>query len=87
VLVTDLHAEPNPVRSRLTVSYVTSRADHMSVRVRDASGRQVAWLTDDRCSPGLHELHWDAASAPPGVYYLSLATRSATRVVRVIRVR
>ena len=46
--------------------------------VHDLSGRRVATLSNDRLAAGTHEITWETAGVPAGMYFCRLQTVSGT---------
>ncbi|HKQ57380.1 MAG TPA: choice-of-anchor C family protein [Candidatus Eisenbacteria bacterium] len=80
-------AHPNPSRGPMSVDFQLPRADRVSLRVLDLSGRELTRVADTWFAAGPHTLPWDARrglaanGARSGVYFLELRT-SAGRVSR-----
>jgi len=64
----------SPARQRVEMEYALPAAGEVTVRVFDAAGRRVATLASGRHAAGRHRVNWDAASASPGIYYITLRT-------------
>ncbi len=56
-------------RSTIAVSYQLSAAAHVTVRMYDVLGREVAELFDARENPGTHRVTFDASKLADGVYF------------------
>lgn len=59
---------PNPFNPGTAISYELSTASHVSLKVFDALGREVANLVSGNKSAGLHTVNFDASSLSSGVY-------------------
>jgi len=65
---------PNPFNPTTVISYqIPAQAgtvhSSVSLRVYDATGREVAVLVNEEQSAGRHRVTWDAATLPSGVYF------------------
>ncbi len=65
---------PNPFGERTTIPLEIFHVGQVKVAVFDAHGRQVRLLLDKKMEPGRHELHFDAAGLPQGVYFYKIIT-------------
>ena len=76
---------PNPGRGQITVPLAfPADADAVTVEVFDALGRRVAVLASGASfSAGFHDLTWDAAAAPAGLYLVQARTASGADVARI----
>jgi len=63
-----LPPRPNPFNSSTTLCFNLPQASHVKLSVFDISGRQVAALVDGFRDAGIHEVTWDAAGLPSGIY-------------------
>jgi hypothetical protein len=68
---------PNPARGPATLSFTIPRPGRARLEVLDTMGRRVASLLDRNLEAGTHSATWNGrgasgATAPPGVYWISL---------------
>jgi len=63
---------PNPFRTATTVPFDLAEAGSVRLAVYDVLGREVAVLVDEARSAGHHEVRFDAANLPGGLYLLRL---------------
>ena len=61
-------AGPNPFSRQTTFRYALAEAAAVTLRVYDATGREVAVLADEAAEPGEYERVFDGGSLPAGVY-------------------
>jgi hypothetical protein len=71
-------SHPNPAREAATIAFELPRAGHVSLRLYDVSGREVAELVNERREGGRHEVPVSTARLAPGAYYYVL--RAGTTV-------
>jgi hypothetical protein len=69
---------PNPAFGTATIAYELPRADDVSLRVYDVTGREVATLVDGRQERGRHEVPFTPRRAGSGVYYYALKASGVT---------
>jgi len=65
---------PNPFSNVTTISYSLANEGNVQLCVYNVLGQKVATLVNGRVGNGKHELRFDAAGLPAGVYYYRLAT-------------
>lgn len=77
---------PNPTTTATQVRFTLDRPGEIALTVYDALGRIVAVLADTHREAGPHELAWDTAALPSGVYVLRLQTQDhlATQRLTVV---
>lgn len=59
---------PNPFNPSTTIRFDVPAASHLSIRVLDLLGREVAVLADGMYQAGRHEVTWNAQGVSSGVY-------------------
>jgi len=86
-----LSAAPSPFRDRTTFRFQLQTAGHVSLRIVDASGREVDVLLDDQMEAGGHQLTWNPggseAQIAHGVYYAILDQKGRRDQTKLIRFR
>ncbi|MDD5087956.1 MAG: T9SS type A sorting domain-containing protein [bacterium] len=63
---------PNPFNATTTLAYDLPRAGHISLRVFDLLGREVAVLKDGVVEAGTHHVMFDGNSLGSGIYFARL---------------
>jgi len=77
----------NPTRQRVAIQYQLPAVGEASLRVFDAAGRCVATLAAGGHAAGRHGVNWDATSASPGIYYITLRTAMGLLTEKTILAR
>lgn len=72
---------PNPAAGFANVPFQTKEAGHVTLRVVNTYGVEVARLVDGDVSAGYREVAFSTAALPEGVYFYELVTPT-TRIVR-----
>ncbi|MEM1041653.1 MAG: T9SS type A sorting domain-containing protein [Bacteroidota bacterium] len=78
---------PNPFAAQTTLSYDLAEAATVRVEVYDVTGRRVATLVDTPQAAGTHEVEWDAAGLPSGVYIYQVEAGRFRQTQRITLVR
>ncbi|HYE96431.1 MAG TPA: T9SS type A sorting domain-containing protein, partial [Rubricoccaceae bacterium] len=78
---------PNPLRASATLALTLARPGSVRLAVYDGLGREVAVLLSGTWAAGRHEVVFNAATLPPGVYFLRAEAggSAVTRVLTVLR--
>lgn len=63
---------PNPFNPTTVIRYQLSVLSHVTLKIYDVLGREVATLVDAKQSPGVHEVSFDASTYSSGVYFCRL---------------
>jgi len=59
---------PNPFNSSTTIQFALPSTSHVSIKVYNELGLEVATLVDKHLSPGEYKTTWNAANVASGVY-------------------
>ncbi len=63
---------PNPFNPATVIDYSVAFATHVTVKVYDLLGKEVATLVNQERQPGSYRITFDASSLPSGVYVYQL---------------
>ena len=75
---------PNPFNPSTEMQFTLPRAGHVSLRVYDMLGREVAVLADERLLAGTHRATFEAAGLPSGLYIARLDNGGNTATRKMI---
>jgi N-acetylneuraminic acid mutarotase len=75
---------PNPFIRQTTIYYELSRPGHISLRVFDLHGREVARLVDGFQGAGEYTVAWNAREMPAGVYVYQLKMNEFTTAKKCV---
>ncbi len=78
---------PNPFTRETSVSYMTPKATHVTIRAYDVTGRAVVTLVDEEKSRGLHTVTWSATGLDSGVYFVRMVADGRDFAVKATLVR
>ncbi len=78
---------PNPFNPSTTIRYQLPMQTHVTLRLYDVLGREVATLMDQRQDAGYKTIQWSAGELPSGVYFYRLAARDfvATKKLMLLK--
>jgi len=65
---------PNPFNARTSINFSISVPTHVKLSVYNLLGQEIETLVDSNVQPGEHNVIWDAAEAPTGVYFYRIET-------------
>ncbi|MFZ4620073.1 MAG: cellulase family glycosylhydrolase [Bacteroidota bacterium] len=74
---------PNPFNPVTKISYSVPSASHVSLRVFDMLGKEIAVLKNDQQSPGNYTVDFDALTLPSGIYYYRLTAGNFTNTKKM----
>ena len=79
-----VQAYPNPFNPSTTLSLTLGATGPVELAVFNLGGQRVKTLVNGSMSAGAHEIRFDAASLPSGLYLARLVTENGTQVTRLI---
>ncbi|MFN0157527.1 MAG: SBBP repeat-containing protein [Bacteroidota bacterium] len=78
---------PNPFNPKTNIGFRISRSGHVSLKVFDMLGREVAQLVNRELEPGNHTVSWNANAMASGVYFYTLSTNGVIETRRMMLLR
>jgi hypothetical protein len=79
-----LAAHPNPFNPATTLELNLAATGHAELAVFNLAGQKVATLVDGMLEAGVHQVRFDAASLPSGLYVARLETALGVQATRLI---
>ncbi len=79
-----LTAYPNPCNPETQVQFTLPEDSRIALNVYDLQGREVTRLADGWRSAGRHQLTWNAAALPSGVYLLKLTAGGYSAARKIV---
>lgn len=78
---------PNPFNPSTIISFALPRAGNVSLDVFNILGQQVLTLLDEHREAGVHQIEFDGANFPSGIYFYRLehADGSTTRKMTLVK--
>ncbi|MBN1892902.1 PQQ-binding-like beta-propeller repeat protein, partial [bacterium] len=67
---------PNPFNPNTTIRYELPDDCHVSLKIYNMLGREVATLLDDHQKAGFYQVRWDASRCASGLYFYCLKAES-----------
>ena len=78
---------PNPFNPTTTIQYSIASATHVTLRVYDMLGREVATLVDEEMQPGSYQTTFSAAELPSGLYFYRIQAADFQQVRKLTVVK
>jgi len=63
---------PNPFNSQIQLKYGLTDKAHVSLKIFDITGREIAVVTDQVVAAGIYKMDWNPAGLSSGVYFARL---------------
>ncbi len=75
---------PNPFNPATTVNYQLPNSGHVSLKVYDAIGREVATLVNDISDAGYYSVVFNAVNLPSGIYFARMQSGGNVQVKKMM---
>jgi hypothetical protein len=75
---------PNPFNPSTVISFQLSDISHVSLKIYDILGREVANLVDKRMDAGVHEVTFEPKDLPGGVYLYKLKAEQYEEMKKMV---
>lgn len=79
--------DPNPFQSETTIPYSLSETTHVTLKVYDLMGREVADLVSEKQAAGNYEVRFNGEGMPPGMYFYKMRTSTGALTKRMLLAR
>jgi beta-glucosidase len=78
---------PNPFNPTTVIHYQLVTHGHVTLKVYDVLGREVATLVDEETSAGVHTVSWDASRLSSGVFICRLKVGEFTDAKKMLLIK
>lgn len=78
---------PNPFNPSTVIRFTLPEPGHVSLKVFDLLGREVALLVNEQHSAGTHQVQFDACALPSGVYFYRLESARKVAIQKMVLAR
>lgn len=75
---------PNPFNPSTTIHFTLQRSEHISLKIYNIAGQEVATLFDKVHSAGEHQVQWRAEGLPGGIYFAKLQAGEFSEIKKLI---
>jgi photosystem II stability/assembly factor-like uncharacterized protein len=75
---------PNPFNPSTTIKYSVSKSLNVELIIYNILGEEVITLVNEKLTPGIYEVSWDAVDNPCGVYYYKLIAGNYSETKKMI---
>ncbi len=75
---------PNPFNPSTTIRYQLPSETHVTLKIFDLIGREVATLVDGEMPAGKHTVRYDGKNASSGIYFYRINSAHFTAVKRMV---
>lgn len=78
---------PNPFNPSTVIKYNIPNSAHVSIKVFDILGNEVAQVVNEKKNPGSYEVEFNGANLSSGVYFYKITAGSFTDVKRMMMIK
>jgi hypothetical protein len=84
---------PNPFTEKTTLTYILAFESHVTMKVFDIVGNEIAILISDDIMPGTWEITWDSKGFGDGIYFCTIYAESnvtndvAIKTIKMVKAR
>jgi 5'-nucleotidase len=75
---------PNPFNPATVISYQLPVSSHVTLKVYNLLGEEIAILIDERIEPGEHRVMFKATRLPSGVYFVRMTANNTHSVRKIL---
>ncbi|MGE5621272.1 MAG: glycosyl hydrolase family 18 protein [archaeon] len=75
---------PNPFNPATNIEFVLTEGSHVSLKVFDILGKEVASLLDEQMEQGVHKVEFNASNLPSGIYIYLLNAGKVHEVRKMV---
>ena len=75
---------PNPFNHTTKIKYSLAKTTYVDLKMYNSSGKIVKVIIDGEQLSGYHQVEWDAADMPRGIYFYKIITREFVDVKKCI---
>lgn len=75
---------PNPFNPATTIYFTLPKSRHVSLKIFNITGKQIATLVDEVRSAGEYHVRWCPKGMPSGIYFGRLQAGSQTKTIKLI---
>ena len=77
-------SRPNPFNPITTIRFTLQKSEHISLKICNIAGQEVAELLNGIRSAGEHQVLWQAKGLPSGIYLARLKSRAEIKTKKLI---
>jgi uncharacterized delta-60 repeat protein len=75
---------PNPFNPITSIEFSLSIRGHVSLKVFNMSGQEIAVLVEEELNAGTYTTRWDGTAMPGGIYYYRLETSNYSQTRKLV---
>jgi hypothetical protein len=80
-----LSVSPNPFTGLISISFELPKRSMVQLEVYNSSGQLISTLVNEIRQQGAHEVSFEGAQLPPGVYFCALKTSEGVKMGKMVK--
>lgn len=81
------NAYPNPFNPTTNIKYQIANSSFVMLKIYDVAGKEISTLVNQKQSPGIYELSWDASKYSSGVYFYRIDAGGYSDVKKLVLIK
>jgi hypothetical protein len=78
---------PNPFNPTTVISYQLPASSHVTLKVYDLLGREVAMLVNEKKDAGTYTVRWNASGFSSGIYFYRLEANEKREIKKMLMIK
>jgi len=78
---------PNPFNPSTTIEFSIPKAEHVTLKIYNLLGQEVATLVSNELDHGTHSYTWDASDFASGIYYYKMQAGSFVKTKKLLLIK
>jgi len=78
---------PNPFNPNTIIRYHVKENTDVIIKIYDILGKEITTLVNEKHSPGIYEVDWNALNCSSGIYFYRLETKNYTETKKMMLVK
>lgn len=78
---------PNPFNPSTTIEYALEKDSHISIKIFNSIGQEIAKLADNHQQAGHYTIQWDASNQASGIYFVQLKANGFSKTMKMMLVQ
>ncbi|RMG27822.1 MAG: T9SS C-terminal target domain-containing protein, partial [Methanobacteriota archaeon] len=78
---------PNPFNPATSIRFSLPQANHVSLKVYNIAGQEVATLVNEYKKAGTYEVSFDAKNLPSGTYFYKIVSGELSSVKKMLLIK
>ena len=74
---------PNPFNPTTMIRYQVPNAAHITLRIYDVLGKEIAALVNEEQSASVRSVEWNGGACPSGIYFAQLTNGTQVKVTKM----